>query len=162
MFRMPSKFCCNKCKYKPDIMSSPKYWGKHFWTTFHIVALGYPRTPTPEDIATYKSFYQLFGAVLPCKKCARNYERHMEELPIDRALSSKDKLFAWTVDFHNIVNRETGKPFWNKEYSEAYYTSGAYNDCICDREMSAVWQVVLIVMIVINLLAIAFVFLKKF
>lgn len=137
-------------------MSSPKHWGKHFWHTMHITALGYPESPTPEQIAAYKVFYTNFGNILPCKKCARNYAKHLQELPIEPALENKKKLFAWTVDLHNIVNRETGKSYWNREYAEAFYLSGGYDNCACDNEVATAWRVAWILMIIINLIAVAF------
>jgi hypothetical protein len=87
----------------------PKVWGKYFWTTLHLAALGYPDVPSAEDKANYKQFFSNFWKVLPCYKCSVNYKRHLQELPIDDYLTDNLSLFQWTVDLHNIVNRELGK-----------------------------------------------------
>ena len=134
-------------------MPSPKVWGRHFWYTLHISALGYPDNPTTEQMNAYKLFYTNFGNILPCKKCSSNYAKHLKELPIDKALRSSKALFEWTVELHNIVNRYVGKASWTPEYAEAFYTSGSFNDCKCDSdEVNKVWRYVLILMVVINVL----------
>jgi hypothetical protein len=99
----------------------PKVWGKYVWVSIHIIALGYPDNPSDEDIMHYKEFYTNLWKVLPCYKCSVNYLRHLEELPIDEALKNNITLFKWTVDLHNIVNKELGKrivPF--EEAKEMY------------------------------------------
>lgn len=140
--------------------TSPKIWGKSFWTTFHIIALGYPDAPTPKDIMDYKLFYEHFGKTLPCRKCSRNYESHLIELPLNKVLSNKDTLFAWTVQFHNIVNRETHKSEWTVDYAREYYLSGTYNECSNIYESQQlkndVWRLILIFMIILNIVIILY------
>jgi hypothetical protein len=101
----------------------PNIWGKPFWTTIHIAALGYQDNPTLVQRKNYQDFYLNLGNVLPCKKCSLNYKRHLEELPIFAYLDSNKRLFEWTVILHNIVNRELGKQQWNLEYAYTYYTT---------------------------------------
>lgn len=87
----------------------PKVWGRYIWTSIHIVALGYPDNPSNIDKQNYKNFYTNIWTVLPCQTCADNYQRHLQELPIDEHLSDNMSLFKWTVDLHNIVNKELGQ-----------------------------------------------------
>ena len=101
----------------------PKIWGKHFWYTIHLAALGYPANPTFEEKMAYKDFYTSIGKVLPCKKCTLNFARHMADMNLDAHLHSKEQLFNWTVYFHNTVNKEIGKPQWNTEYAMSFYKS---------------------------------------
>lgn len=93
----------------------PKVWGKYLWTSIHIIALGYPDNPTPDDKQNYKHFYVNLWKVIPCFKCGQNYQRHLDELPIDNSLTNNMSLFKWTVDLHNIVNKELGKRQWTQE-----------------------------------------------
>lgn len=141
-------------------MTSPKVWGRHFWTTLHVSALGYPDTATLNDMDAYKDFYTIFGNILPCKKCSSNYKRHLQELPLGREeLANRDKLFAWTVDLHNIVNRDTGKPQWNYDYAKEFYLSGNYNECHIDDPNAIkndAWRLILIFMIILNVLVICY------
>lgn len=95
----------------------PRVWGKYIWTSIHIIALGYPENPTQEDKDNYKNFYINLWRVIPCYKCSINYKKHLEELPIDNHLNDNISLFRWTVDFHNIVNKELGKKEWTFEES---------------------------------------------
>lgn len=87
----------------------PKLWGPCLWKSIHLIALGYPKEPTIDNVQAYKQFYQDFYKVIPCDKCSVNYRKHLEELPIDRRLTSRDDLFRWTVELHNIVNKSLGK-----------------------------------------------------
>jgi hypothetical protein len=97
----------------------PKIWGKYVWTSLHVIALGYPDQPSEKDKANYKQFYTTFWHVIPCQKCADNYHRHLQELPpIDEHLTDSNTLFKWTVDLHNIVNKELGKRTYT--YKEAH------------------------------------------
>lgn len=93
----------------------PRIWGKYIWTSIHMIALGYPDKPTQEDKFNYQQFYMNLWKVIPCYKCAINYKKHLEELPIDEHLNDNMSLFKWTVDFHNIVNKEIGKQQWTFE-----------------------------------------------
>lgn len=94
----------------------PSVWGPHLWRALHFVALGYPVVADTITAATYREFYTRFASVIPCSKCSNNYRRHLLELPIDRFLSGRDKLFEWTVRLHNIVNAELGhRSDWTPE-----------------------------------------------
>lgn len=102
-------------------------WGKYFWKTFHLVAIGYPENPTDEQKQAYLIFYKNFGNILPCKNCSLNYNYHLNELPIESYLNSRHDLFSWTVYFHNIVNAKLGKPKMDVSLAWQYYKSGEYD-----------------------------------
>lgn len=88
---------------------NPKIWGKYVWVCIHIIALGFPDKPSEIDKKNYKEYYTNLWKVLPCHKCSVNYQRHLVEMPIEAHLSNSMSLFKWTVDLHNIVNKDTGK-----------------------------------------------------
>jgi hypothetical protein len=88
----------------------PELWGRHLWKSIHYIALGYPNYPTEIEAQNYMNFYLDFWKVIPCQKCAINYKKHIEELPIDNFLKNKMTLFEWTVKLHNIVNKSLNKP----------------------------------------------------
>lgn len=138
-------------------MTSPENWGKHYWYVIHLTALAYPDTPSMNEVSTYKAFYENFGNILPCKRCRANYKRHLQELPIDKALSSRRELFDWTVQLHNIVNQETGKATtWSPDYAESFFMSGAYDKCQSSR-MDPKETSVLYTMVVLNIVLGAFI-----
>jgi|UniRef100_A0A6C0BHL8 hypothetical protein len=101
----------------------PSVWGPCLWRSIHVIALGYPYSPTDEDKKNYKEFYENFWKVIPCQKCSVNYKRHLEELEhIDGFLSSPDDLFSWTVALHNIVNNELGKRLYTVEEAKQIHS----------------------------------------
>jgi len=101
---------------KPDI------WGKHLWYSIHFIALAFPDDPTNEEKRNYQSFFENLHKVLPCHKCSLNYVEHLIEKPITFAeLSNSETLFRWTVDIHNLVNKETSKDQWTYETASAFY-----------------------------------------
>ena len=134
------------------------YWGKSFWTTIHVAALGYPDNVTETKRQEYKTFYTTLGSVLPCEKCRKNYVLHLKELPIDFYLFDKHSLFGWTVKLHNIVNRSTGKKEWSVEEAKEFYTQHKYfkedekhtsktldaliilNACLCVFILFIIWK----------------------
>jgi hypothetical protein len=89
----------------------PDTWGPHGWKFIHFLALAYPNEPTDEQKKNYKTFFEALQPVLPCSLCANNYKRHItEELPITEAvLKDKESFVKWSIDMHNLVNKETGK-----------------------------------------------------
>ena len=109
-------------------MVSPSQWGKHFWNCIHLVAMGYPDAPLPQEREDYKIFMTTFGKILPCSKCRVNFKRHIDELPIDLFLFGRQQLFDWTVQMHNIVNRELGKREWTYQEAWEYYTKTIFQE----------------------------------
>lgn len=105
----------------------PDIWGKHMWFSIHFVAQDYPLEPSQEDVTSYKVFFENLWKVLPCYKCGVNYKRHLKELPIDPYLESRESLFAWTVELHNIVNSELGKPLMTLDEAKAKYSDPEFN-----------------------------------
>ena len=105
----------------------PEIWGRHMWFSIHFIAQDYPKDPSPEDAAKYRSFFENLGSVLPCYKCGLNYNRHFKEMPIDDYLGSRELLFAWTVELHNIVNKELGKSTMTLEEAKRKYSDPDFN-----------------------------------
>lgn len=95
----------------------PELWGPSVWKALHLIALAYPRRPDDDDVYAYKTFFYALANVLPCGLCAANYLDHLIDVPIEPYLR-QGKLFEWTVEIHNVVNRDTGKP--EMRPSEAY------------------------------------------
>jgi hypothetical protein len=75
----------------------------------HYIALAYPKDPSFAEMRHYWAFFTGLGNVIPCAYCAAHYKKHLSLLPIDTYLE-EGKLFEWTVEIHNMVNKENGKP----------------------------------------------------
>ena len=96
-------------------VAGTEVWGPALWRAIHFIALGYPTVPTEADAAAYRAFFESLDKVIPCEVCANNYRRHFAEIPIDGFLlggrgNGSQTLFDWTVELHNVVDRELGKP----------------------------------------------------
>jgi hypothetical protein len=69
----------------------------------------YPIHPKDTEKEQYKLFFESLQHVIPCSVCKRNYIRHFQEHPIDKALKNRRELVKWVIDMHNMVNGEIGK-----------------------------------------------------
>lgn len=111
----------------------PPVWGPFFWHTIHLAALGYPNEPTFAEKKAAKEFYESFQHMIPCPVCKLHYQKNLKENPITPSLDSRKDLFRWTVNIHNIVNKELGKPQYTEEQSIAFYQQ------LGERGRSPVW-----------------------
>lgn len=98
-------------------MIGPEIWGPHGWKFIHYVALSYPDKPTNEDKINYKNFFINLKNILPCHTCRNNYTTHLSKLLNDNIFISNDTLLNWTIDLHNIVNKQHNKKTYT--YNEA-------------------------------------------
>ena len=99
----------------------PEVWGPLFWHTIHITALGYPKAPTYADKKAAKEFFESLTHLIPCPICRQHYKEYITKKPITPFLDTRQDLFIWTIDIHNIVNKMTGKAEFKPEDSIAFY-----------------------------------------
>jgi hypothetical protein len=93
----------------PPLGMSPAVWGPIFWTTMHIVSLGYPAKPSEEDKAGAIAFYNSLAQVIPCPICKTHYKSFLTKSPVEAAVESRHDLIHWVFDIHNDVNEQLGK-----------------------------------------------------
>ena len=91
---------------------SPKLWGKEGWRFIHFVAITYD----PSKKEEFLNFFQNLPKILPCPVCGKHFKENMAKLP--PRMESNQTLFEWTVDMHNLVNKENGKKIYT--YDQAY------------------------------------------
>jgi hypothetical protein len=84
-------------------------WGRHYWFVFHVTALKYPVRPSGEDKLAFQQFYSEMWRFLPCQLCSEHYLSHLNDVPIEPYLVSRDRLFEWTVIIHNRANASIDK-----------------------------------------------------
>lgn len=101
----------------------PTVWGPIFWHTIHLTALGYPKEPTFSEKKAAKEFYESLTHLIPCPICKLHYAEHLKALPLTPSLDSRTDLFRWTVDMHNRVNKDLGKPEYTEQDAVAFYYS---------------------------------------
>lgn len=99
---------------------NPEIWGPPAWNFLHLLSLSYPIEPTYEEKTNFKNFIYSLQKILPCDTCSNNFLNKINNSNLDKVLESRDTLFEWFVDIHNIVNKENNKKEWT--YSEVYYS----------------------------------------
>ncbi len=97
----------------------PQIWGPSGWHFIHSVAIAFPDKPTEEQKKSYQEFFTNLGEVLPCELCNENYNQKIKDNP--PPLDTPEKMFEWTVDLHNQVNKQNGKPELTYEQARKEY-----------------------------------------
>ena len=91
----------------------PPVWGHHQWAMLHIMAETYPTKPS--DVRK-KSMHQYLSSMclnLPCGGCAMHAVEYLRAHP--PKLDSRDDLVLYIIDFHNDVNKRTGKKVYSHD-----------------------------------------------
>lgn len=105
--------------------ADPRVWGPAVWFTLHNGAAHYPNKPSDAAKHHMKGFIKGLPYMIPCEECAHHAWNHIQNTNLDNVVSSRDKLFAYFVDFHNFVNKRYNKPIFTVEQAEKIYMSGA-------------------------------------
>lgn len=93
----------------PQIGMGPDVWGPLFWSTMHIVTLGYSETPSKEEQEAAVQFFNSLAIVIPCPICREHYAHFLETSPVNIAAKSRTELIHWLFILHNNVNVQLGK-----------------------------------------------------
>lgn len=91
----------------PPIGMGPEVWGPIFWTTMHIVSMGYPEKPSNEEQTAAANFYNSLATVIPCPICREHYAFILKDMPVET--TSRTALINWCFTIHNKVNEKLGK-----------------------------------------------------
>ena len=70
----------------------PAVWGPLFWHTIHIVAIGYPQSPSYAQKRAAKEFFESLSFLIPCPVCREHYQTHLQKSPISPHLDSNKVL----------------------------------------------------------------------
>lgn len=93
----------------PPIGMGPAVWGPIFWTTMHIVTIGYPSFPTEEEKKGAVDFFESLQTMIPCPICKEHYKANLQKSPVRDAVDDKQKLIRWLFNMHNTINTQLGK-----------------------------------------------------
>lgn len=85
---------------------NPELWGPPVWRAFHYTAAGFPSQPSQSDRENYRQYFSKFPFVLPCEECKHHAVALLARMP--PVVDSRDRMFEWTVNFHNAVNARIG------------------------------------------------------
>ncbi len=97
----------------------PTKWGPHLWFFLHTVSFNFPENPSFKNKTDYNDFYNSLKNMIPCELCKTHYIQHLEISPPD--LSGRNALVKWTIDLHNKVNKQLGKPIYSYEKAITLY-----------------------------------------
>ena len=100
-----------------------KLWGRGMWAFMHYIALNYPISPTKSQVESYKMFFRSLCDILPCNVCRKEF-CNLVTNPKSRFFlgrpglfpykqnpaAARLRLFMWTSELHNAVNRRLKKP----------------------------------------------------
>lgn len=91
------------------LLQGPALWAELHTRAFKTSAPGFPIL-----IAEERAWLNAFISKLPCGECKANAVKHLRELPPDFGA-----YFAWSVAFHNLVNKLIGNPEFSIEEARA-------------------------------------------
>jgi hypothetical protein len=108
--------------------TSPEIWGPPTWTALHLLAAGYPPSPTPPVRRSCRAFLEALPWMLPCEACGYHFRQFLLGWPggSGKAASCRDALQCFLVDAHNAVaahTRPDARP-WTHAEARAFYETG--------------------------------------
>jgi hypothetical protein len=98
----------------------PKIIGPGTWVTIHVFAMVCEEADTDSDWKCYAKFTYRIIHAFPCSKCRRHAVKYLDQHPIPES-KPDGSIFAWSVNFHNAVNRKLGKPQISVEEAREMY-----------------------------------------
>ena len=140
------------------LVLTPNEWGPRLWTSIHLIAMGYPISPSDIHKQKYKEYFTNLQGVIPCSICANNYKRHLDEdLPLtDERLANSESLLNWTIDLHNLVNKENGKKVYSHKEAKKLILSHYENFTNTDNSSNNFLTILIIVFVVLIIIAIIY------
>lgn len=101
--------------------ADPRIWGPGFWFSLHNSAEHYPHNPSPIVRDRTKGRILAISYEIPCQGCRPHSISYIENADLDKAVSSKENLIRFYVDFHNQVNKRYNKPLVTYEQARKMY-----------------------------------------
>jgi sulfur relay (sulfurtransferase) DsrC/TusE family protein len=100
-------------------------WQRITWIFFHNIALNYNN----EYQDKYITFFNTFRTLIPCKICRNHFigQINLQNLSVENNVNS-ERIFNWTIDLHNNVNKSKNLRLWNYHESIVHYTQNNFNN----------------------------------
>lgn len=89
---------------------SKETWANPIWFVIHFSAYHAPNVINNQWAISYKSFISSLQYVIPCPICRTHLRENLPLVPIDNYINTKQNIFKWSVELHNIVNKSLDKP----------------------------------------------------
>jgi hypothetical protein len=104
-------------------MVSKSVWGPCVWILFHTLSYKVVPENFPEIKTILIQYIQRICANLPCPECTQHAVEYMKQnTKRISAITTREHLQAFLVDFHNSVNARKKKPIFTYEEAEKKYT----------------------------------------
>lgn len=99
-------------------MPSKKQWGNATWYLFHTLAY-----KIKNDIHVKELLQQIYNIChnLPCNDCATHAASVLKTVNIVN-INTKENLIKLMFEFHNLVNKRTGKETFTMEQHDELYS----------------------------------------
>lgn len=82
-------------------------WGPKVWTFIHTVTINYPNNPEQSDKERIAALMYAISDTLPCDTCKEHFKKLINKYPPN--VKSRETLFNWGVNVHNLVNKRLNK-----------------------------------------------------
>lgn len=104
-------------------------WGKHAWYFIHSSAINFDNIQNNKH--KYLMFYRVFTQLIPCPICKKHFINNINknEYLLESNIN-KEKIFNWTIDLHNEVNKMNSKQIVSYEEAVTYYNNEINNKLI--------------------------------
>lgn len=115
-----------KHRFQPEKISK-NTWSNPLWSLMHHCA--YYSKGDQRCQLFFKAFMSCLRYALPCSICRKHLIENLETFDIDKYCLNVEGLFTYTVDLHNMVNKQLGKPIISLEEAKLIYDPQAsYSD----------------------------------
>lgn len=100
-------------------------WQPTTWHFFHTISLNY----NEEYKDKYIIFFNTFKTIIPCKICREHFSENLRKpnMSIENNINST-RIFNWTIDLHNMVNKTNSRSLWKYDKGKEHYTKYNFNN----------------------------------
>ena len=102
-------------------------WQRITWQLFHTLSLNYNDNYKEQYIV----FFDSLKVIIPCGICRNHYIENInkENMHIEDNING-DRIFNWTIDLHNSVNKMHRKKIWSYSEARAYYERNNFSNIL--------------------------------
>lgn len=132
----------------------PIIWGPKAWFFLETITMAYPTNPSDEEKKNTKLFFYTLQFVIPCEKCRKNYNKHLEIYPLsEEVLSNRDNLFKWIINMHNSVDINKKKTYNDtfKYYISKYSGSEYQSKFKISNKTKNIFIILILIVIIISI-----------
>ena len=87
--------CPESCSHKEEL-------GRGTWNLLHSIVKHTEKTQDNELL--FYDFMDILSQLYPCEECRRHFSDNL------RAIDQMEMSESWMCEFHNVVNKQLGKP----------------------------------------------------